>query len=85
MEEKVIKTVEIGLGITLDIYNNRTYEFTTPGEVYEKFPDFAKELEETTKAMMGKKQSHLESYKIHCAVFNKLLVANGLPEITEKI
>ena len=30
MEEKMIKTIDCGLGITLDAYNNRTFEYSIP-------------------------------------------------------
>lgn len=82
MEEKVIKTIDCGLGITLDIYNNRTFEYTIP-------PIDGKENIVQTEIMEimndGNSRSKIEIYKVCTAVVNKHLKAAGLPEVNEQI
>lgn len=78
---KIVKTHDIGLGITLDIYSDKTFEFTTPGEVHKDNPDFDKDLKETSKLLAQINPSNEATFNALCSVFNKLLVKNGLPEI----
>lgn len=82
MEEKVIKTIDCGLGITLDIYNNRTFEYSIPAIDGEENPIQT----EILKIMNdGTSRSKIEVYKVCTAVVNKHLSAAGLPEVNERI
>lgn len=85
MEEKIIHTYQFGLNITLDIYNNGTYEYTLPKLEKAEQNNFENEYKEIVEKSNADNLSRFQTFSLTTESVNKILSNHGFPTINPLI